>query len=154
MIAYLKSHDIFDVSIGAIEMPKSNDEKSIWFNNCDIAYGSMCLAIPPMMRYLIDAVEFPSEIWSRLDRAFGQQTKDISTKNWEGVSDISLQAPPVSITSPEDEFIQDEEISKSSTHSIRICESLLHETPSAATVEVFEKFDVSCFHADALEEDI
>ena len=45
---------------------------------------------------------------------------------------------------------QDEEIA----HSIRICESLLDETPSAATIEVFEKFDFSCFHGDAPEEDI
>ena len=53
-------------------MPKSDDEKPIWFNNYDRAYGAMCLAIPPRMRYLIDVVELPSEIWSRLDKAFGQ----------------------------------------------------------------------------------
>ena len=32
MIAYLKSHELFDVSIGAVEMPESDDEKYIWFN--------------------------------------------------------------------------------------------------------------------------
>ena len=70
MIAYLKSYELFDVSIGSISMSVSNDEKSIWFNKCDIAYGSMCLAIPPRMCYLIDDVEFLSERWSKLEKSF------------------------------------------------------------------------------------
>ena len=68
MIAYIKSHDLFDVSIGAVVMPESDDKKYIWFNKCDRANGAICLAIPPRMCYLIDPVEFPSEIWSRLDK--------------------------------------------------------------------------------------
>ena len=39
---------------------------------------------------------------------------------------------------------QDEEIS----HSIRICESLLDETPFVAAINFFVKFNFSCFHAD------
>ena len=99
MIAYLKSHELFDVCIGVVAMPESDDEKSIWFNNCDREYGSMCLDIPPKMRYLIDVVEFPSEIWSRLDKSFGQQTEEISAKHWESASDISFQVLPASIIS-------------------------------------------------------
>ena len=68
MIAYLKSHELFDVSIRVVEMRESDDEKSIWFNNYDRSYGAMCLGIAPSMRYLIDVVEFPSEFWSRLDK--------------------------------------------------------------------------------------
>ena len=71
MIVYLKSHELFDVSIGVVAMPESNDEKSIWFNNYDRAYGDLCLAIPPRTRYLIDVIEFASEIWPRLDKSFG-----------------------------------------------------------------------------------
>ena len=71
MIAYLKSHELFDVSIRVVAMPESDDEKSIWFNNYDEAYGAMCLAIPPRMHYLNDVVEFSSEIWSILDKSFG-----------------------------------------------------------------------------------
>ena len=57
MVAYLKSHELFDVSIGVMAVLESNDEKSIWFNNCDRAYGSMYLAIAPTMCYdLIDTV--------------------------------------------------------------------------------------------------
>ena len=99
MIAYIKSHELFDVSIGAMEMPKSDDEKYIWFNNCDRAYGAMCPAIPPRMCYLIDVVDFPSEIWSRLDKAFGEQTEEISAKHWESASDISFQVLPSSTIS-------------------------------------------------------
>ena len=68
----------------------------------------MCLAIPPRMCYLFDAVEFPSEIWSRLDKAIGQQIEEMSTKHWERTSDISFQVLPTSIISQEDEVLQDE----------------------------------------------
>ena len=45
---------------------------------------------------------------------------------------------------------QDEEIA----HSIQICESLLDDTPSTAAIEVFEKFDFSCFDATTPKQDI
>ena len=99
-------------------MPKSDDKKSIQFNACDRAYGSMCRAIPPTMCYLIDVVEFPSEIWSRLEKEFGHKTEYISTKNWESASSISLQDPLASITYREDEVVQDEEEVKYSTQLV------------------------------------
>ena len=102
MFAYLKSHD---VSIGAMPMPYSDDGKCIWLNNYEISYGAMCLAIPPRMPYVIDVVEFPSEIWSRLDGAFGQQNGEISTEHWEGASEISLKYHLVSITSSKYEVV-------------------------------------------------
>ena len=72
MVAYLKSHEIFYAFIGAVEMIESDDEKSIWFNECDRSFGAMCLAIPPRMSYLIDIVEYPYEIWPIMDNAFIQ----------------------------------------------------------------------------------
>ena len=30
-------------------------EPSDWLNDCDRAFGAMCLAISPIMRYLIDS---------------------------------------------------------------------------------------------------
>ena len=66
MVAYLKHRELIDVSIGVMSVPYFDDEKNIWFNKYDRAYGSMCLSIPPRMCYLIKVVEFPSEIWSRL----------------------------------------------------------------------------------------
>ena len=110
MVAYLKIHELFDVSIGAMSLSNFEYENSIWFNNYDRAYGAMCLSIPPRMHYLIDVVEFPNENWSRLDKAFGQHTEEISAKHWESASDISFQVLPASIISQEDEVMQDEEM--------------------------------------------
>ena len=118
MIVYLKSHELFDVSIGVVAIPESNDEKSIWFNNYDRAYGAIFLPISPRMHYLIDVVEFPSEIWSRLEKSFVQQTEEMSTKHWKRTSDISFQVLLASIISQEDEVFQKEERAKSSTNSI------------------------------------
>ena len=57
MVAYLKRHELLDVSIGFVAVAESDDEKSIWFNNCDRAFGAMYLAIAPTMCYdLIDTV--------------------------------------------------------------------------------------------------
>ena len=118
MITYLKSHEMFDVSTRFVTMIEFDDEKYIWFNNYDRAYGGMCQAIPPKIHYLFDAIEFPSEIWSRLEKSFGQQTEEMSTKHWERTSDISFQVLLASIISQEDEVLQDEEMTKSSTNSI------------------------------------
>ena len=106
MVAYLKSHELFDLSIGVVAMPESDDDKSIWFNNCDKSYGAMCLSIPPRMRYLIDVIEIPSEIWSRMDKAFCQQTEEISPKHWESASNISFQVLPTSIISQKYEVLK------------------------------------------------
>ena len=105
IIAYIKRHELFDVSIGVVAIPESDDERSIWFVDCDRAYGAMCLAIPPRMRYLIDGVAFPSEIWSKLDKLFGKQNEEISEKHWESTYDISFQVLLASIISQEDKVL-------------------------------------------------
>ena len=51
MCAYLKSLCLYDLSIGAVRKPESFQEKDAWLNDNDRAYGNMCLAIPPTMRY-------------------------------------------------------------------------------------------------------
>ena len=50
-------------------MPESDEEKNDWLNDCDSAYGKMCLAMSRKMWYLIDSAEYPFELWSNLDRA-------------------------------------------------------------------------------------
>ena len=62
MIAYIKSHELFDVSIGDVEMLEFDDEKYIWFNNREREYGSMCLSIPHRISYLIETIKYISEI--------------------------------------------------------------------------------------------
>ena len=63
MCAYIKRHCLYDVSIGAMREPDSYQEKYDWLNDNDRAYGTMCLAIPPTMRYLLDFVDYPFELW-------------------------------------------------------------------------------------------
>ena len=50
------------------------------------------------------------------------------------------------------EIVQDEEIEKSSTHSIWIGESLLWVTPSPVSLEVYEISDISYSHTTNPEE--
>ena len=47
MSAYLKRQCLFDVSIGGLSEPESYEEKIDWINNCDRAYGIMCLGMSP-----------------------------------------------------------------------------------------------------------
>ena len=75
MVAYLKSHELFDFSIGVMAMLESDEEKNDWLNDCDSAYGKMCLAMSHKMWYLIDFVEYPFELWSNLDSDFGVHKK-------------------------------------------------------------------------------
>ena len=51
------------MSIGAMREPKSYQEKDAWLNGNDRAYGTMCLAIPPTMRYIFDSADYPFELW-------------------------------------------------------------------------------------------
>ena len=83
-----------------------------------------------------------------MNKAFAQQTEEISANHWESAFEISFQVLPSSIISQEDEVLQDEEITKSSTNSIQ------NQTHFVATLEIFEKFDVSCFHGDTSEKNI
>ena len=62
-----------DVSIGAVKEPESFKEKDSWLNDNDRAYGTMCLAIPPIMRYILDSANYPFELWRNLDEAIGIQ---------------------------------------------------------------------------------
>ena len=60
----------------------------------------------------------------------------------------------VSFSTLSDEVVEDEEEAKSSTHAIRIEESLLIVTPSPNALEVYEIYDISSSHKVDLEEDI
>ena len=76
MCAYLKRQCIYDVYIGVVREPESCQEKDSWLNDNDRAYGTMCLAIPPTMRYLLDSADYPFELWRNLDEALGMQQED------------------------------------------------------------------------------
>ena len=66
-----------EISIGAGE--KSYEEPSDWLNDCDRAIGAIFLAISPCLRYLIDSVDYPKDIWTILDRVLGKDNEDPSS---------------------------------------------------------------------------
>ena len=78
MCAYIQRQCIYDVSIGAVKEPESCQKKDAWINDNDRVYGTMCLAIPPTMRYILDSADYPFELWKNLDEALGMQQKDVS----------------------------------------------------------------------------
>ena len=71
MHAYIKRKCLYDVSISVVREPESYQEKCDWLNDNDRAYGTMCLAIPPAMRYILDYADYPFELWRNLDEALG-----------------------------------------------------------------------------------
>ena len=58
--------------------PESCQERYDWLNDNDRAYGTMRLAIPPTMCYLLDLVDYPFEIWINIDEYLGMQQEDLS----------------------------------------------------------------------------
>ena len=77
MISYLKRQGIYEISIAAGE--EYYEETSDWLNVCDRAIGAICLAISPSMRYLIDSVDYPKDLWTTLDRVLGKDNEDPSS---------------------------------------------------------------------------
>ena len=60
MITSLKSQDLYEVSIGIVE--ESFEREDDWINECDAAYGTMCMAISPSMGYLKRSVKNPKDL--------------------------------------------------------------------------------------------
>ena len=60
MNAYLKRQDLYEVSIGIGE--ESFEREDDQLNKCDAAYGSMCMALSPSMRYLKLSVKNPKDL--------------------------------------------------------------------------------------------
>ena len=85
-----KRQCLFEISIGALREPESYEEKIDWKNNCDRAYGIMCLGMSPNIHHLIDYAEYPFELWKNLDKAFGLQ--EIEDEAWSepNISSCSL----------------------------------------------------------------
>ena len=60
MIASLKRQYLYEVSIGLGE--ESFEREDDWLNECDAAYGTMCMALSPSMRYLKISVKNPKDL--------------------------------------------------------------------------------------------
>ena len=60
MISSLKRQGLYEVSIGLGK--EYYEYENHWINDGDIAFGTICLAVSPILCYLIDYVEYPKEI--------------------------------------------------------------------------------------------
>ena len=76
MIASLKRRGLYEVSIGLGKESYDNENENDWLNDGDRAFGAICLALSPSLRYLIGFVEYPKDLWTILDRTFGMISED------------------------------------------------------------------------------
>ena len=140
MISSLKRQDIYEVSIGIGKESYENDNE--WLNHGDRAFGTIFLALSPSLCYLVKSVEYPKDLWKKLDRTFGKHNED-HNRNLEITSSTTrVIYSKVSASTLSDEVVQDEEEAEYSTQSIRIEESLLAVTPSPDAPEFCEISDI------------
>ena len=62
MISSLKRQGIYEISIGLGK--ESFQDENDWLNDDDIDFGTICLGFSPSLRYLIDLVEYPKDLWT------------------------------------------------------------------------------------------
>ena len=68
MIASLKRQDLYEVSLG---LGKESYENEIdWINDGDATFGEIGLALSPSLRYLTKYVEYPKDLWTKMDKTF------------------------------------------------------------------------------------
>ena len=60
MIASLKRQDLYEVSTGLGE--ESYESENDWMNACDGAFGTIGLAVSPILRYLTRSIEYPKDL--------------------------------------------------------------------------------------------
>ena len=111
MIASLMRQGLYRVSIGLGE--ESFESENDWLNECDAAFGTIALALSPSLRYLSRSIEYPKELWTRLDITFGNIDEDHNITLERTSNTIIVHDPKFSSSTLSDEFSQDEEEAKS-----------------------------------------
>ena len=150
MIASLKRQGLYEVSIGIGK--ESYENENDWLNDRDRAYGTIALALDDSLYYLIYSVEYPKEVWTILDRTFGKHNEDHNSTLEITASTTIFLHSKLSASTLSDEVVQDEDEAESSTHSIRIEESLHAVTPSPDAPKFHEISDISSPHIDEIEQ--
>ena len=107
MISSLKRKCLYEVSIGLGK--ESYEDENDWINDDDRAFGAICLALSPSLRYLIGSVEYPKDLWTKLDKTFGKHNED-NYRNLEITPNtLRIIYSKVSASTLFDEVVQDEE---------------------------------------------
>ena len=132
---------------------ESYENENGWLNDSDRAFGSMCLALDDSLYYLIpNHAEYQKKFWPILDRTFGKPNEDHNSTLEIASSTTRVLPSKYMATTLSDEVVQDEDEAESSTHSIRMAESLHEVTPSPDAPEVYEIYYISYSHMDDTEE--
>ena len=116
MISSLKRKGLYEVSIGIDK--ESYEDENHWLNDDDRYFGTICLTISSISRYLIDSNEYPNDLWTKLDRTFGKHNEDHSSNLERTPSTTRVIYSKVSASILSDEVVQDEEEAESSSESI------------------------------------
>ena len=143
MITSLKRGGIYEVSIGLGKESYANDNDQI--NSGDRYFGAICLALSASLHYLNGSAEYPKDIWTKLDGTFGKNNEEHNNTLEITSSTRRFLYSKFSASTLSDEVVQYEDEVESSTHSIRIEESLHAMTPPNAP-EVHEISDISSPH--------
>ena len=100
---------------------------------------------------LLFMLPYPKDLWTKFDRTFGKHNED-HNRNLEITPNTTVGLySKLSASILSYEFVQDEEEAESSTHSIRIEESLVAVTPSPTTLDFYEISYISSSHIVDLE---
>ena len=123
------------------------EEKIDWINNCDRAYGIMCLGMSPNIHHLIYSAEYPFELWKNFDKAFGLQ--EIEDEAWSEphISSCSLSQDFLASTFS-DEVDHYEEVS----HRVHGVATLFDSNASSFNQEA--TIEDPCFYVSLEVEDI
>ena len=113
MVASLKRQYLYEVSIGLGK--ESYENENDWINNSDGSFGAICLAHSPSLCYLIGSVEYPKDLWTKLDRTFGKHNEEHYRNLERTPSTTRVIYSKFSASTLSNEFVQDEEEATSST---------------------------------------
>ena len=113
MISSLKRQGLYEVSIGLGK--ESYEYENDYINDGDIAFGTICGAFSPSLRYLIDSAEYLKDLWTELDGTFGKHNEDHYSNLESTPNTTRFIYSKVLASTLSDEVVQDEEEAKSST---------------------------------------
>ena len=109
---------------------ESYENENDWLNDNDRAVGTICLALDDSLYYLnLGSTEYPKDLWTKLDRTFGKHNEDYNSTLEITSNTTRFLYSKGSASTLSYEVVKDEDEAKSSTHSIRIEESLHEVTP-------------------------
>ena len=107
MISSLKRQYLYEVSTGIGKESYENENDQL--NDGDGTFGEVGLALSPSLRYLTKSVEYPKDLWKKLDRTFSKHSEDHNSTLERTPSTTRVIYPKVLDSTLSYEVVQDEE---------------------------------------------